>query len=107
MFSEITRIRPACARRPEVAIPIEREKSPTSSAMVYLSTLADRGLQQMQALAVERGHGRIIHLVAGDLHHLLFQAHRVAGGPRLETGAAVGVETPGRRPSGGCGAPRG
>src|SRR5438477_5942100 len=34
MFSEITRIRPAWARRPEVAIPIDREKSPTSSAMV-------------------------------------------------------------------------
>ena len=27
MFSEITRIRPACARRPEVAMPIDRAKS--------------------------------------------------------------------------------
>jgi hypothetical protein len=34
MFSEITRIRPACARRPEVAMPIERAKSPPSSAMM-------------------------------------------------------------------------
>src|ERR1700759_3080399 len=94
MFSEITRMRPACARRPEVAIPIERVKSLTlSSAIVYSpSTLADRGLQQMQALAVERGHGRIIHLVGGGLHHLLFQPHRMACRPRLEAGAAVDVE---------------
>ena len=34
MFSEITRIRPACARRPEVAMLIERAKSLPSSAMI-------------------------------------------------------------------------
>src|SRR5581483_11715428 len=93
IFSEITRMRPACARRPEVAIPIERVKSLTlSSAMACpypFSTLADRGLQEMQALAVERGHRRIVHLVGGHLHHLLLQAHRIAGGPRLEADLAV------------------
>jgi hypothetical protein len=36
MFSEITRIRPACARRPEVAMPIDRMKSFASLAMVPL-----------------------------------------------------------------------
>jgi hypothetical protein len=34
MFSEITRIRPACARRPEVAMLIDLWKSPLSFAMV-------------------------------------------------------------------------
>ena len=34
MFSEMTRIRPACARRPEVAMLIERAKSLPSSAMI-------------------------------------------------------------------------
>jgi hypothetical protein len=34
MFSEITRIRPACARNPEVAMLIERAKSLASSAMI-------------------------------------------------------------------------
>jgi hypothetical protein len=34
MFSEITRIRPACARRPEVAMLIERTKSLESFAML-------------------------------------------------------------------------
>jgi hypothetical protein len=34
IFSEITRIRPACARKPEVAILIERAKSPASLAMM-------------------------------------------------------------------------
>jgi hypothetical protein len=36
MFSEITRIRPACARRPEVAMLIDRVKSPPSFAMMSL-----------------------------------------------------------------------
>ena len=34
MFSESTRIRPACARRPEVAMLIERAKSFPSLAMI-------------------------------------------------------------------------
>src|SRR6266436_7227843 len=34
IFSEITRIRPACARRPEVAMLIDRAKSPASFAMM-------------------------------------------------------------------------
>jgi hypothetical protein len=37
MFSEITRIRPACARKPEVDIPIDLAKSPISSAMMSFS----------------------------------------------------------------------
>src|SRR6476619_6766731 len=81
MFSEITRIRPACARRPEVAMPIERAKSPVSCAMtsspqvvVRRSALADRGFQKMQAFAVEGGGRRVVHLVGGHFQHLLLQA---------------------------------
>ena len=35
LFSEITRMRPACARRPDVAILIDLAKSPLSLAMVF------------------------------------------------------------------------
>src|SRR3978361_577901 len=91
MFSEITRFRPACARRPEVAMPIERAKSPvsfamTSSPQVLLrrSALADRGFQKVQAFAVERGGRRVVHLVGGHFQHLLLEADRVAGRPGLE-----------------------
>src|SRR4051812_30406000 len=96
MFSEITRIRPACARRPDVAMPIERAKSPVSFAMtsspqvsLRRSALADRGFQKMQALAVERGGGRVIHLVGGHFEHLLLKADRVAGRPGLESGFSI------------------
>jgi hypothetical protein len=37
MFSEITRMRPACARKPDVAMLIERAKSLPSSAMIRFS----------------------------------------------------------------------
>src|SRR5204863_7014812 len=91
MFSEITLIRPACARSPDVAMPIERAKSPPSFAMMSFPqllvrrlALADRGLQKMQALAVERSHRGIVHLVGGHLEHLVFQSDGVAGRPRLE-----------------------
>src|SRR3954465_13189487 len=99
MFSEITLIRPACARRPDVAMPIERAKSPPSFAMMSFPqfrscalALADRGLQKMQALAVQRGHGGIVHLVGGDLEHLVFQRHRVARRPGLEHRLSVLLE---------------
>jgi hypothetical protein len=57
MFSEITRIRPDCARRPEVAMPIERAKSFVSVAMLplpYLSAvlLALRIMGQALPIAV-------------------------------------------------------
>src|SRR6202140_613564 len=73
---------------------IERAKSPPSLAMMFpllqlSSTLADRGLQKMQALAVERGHRRVVHLIGGDLEHLVFEIDGIAGGPGLETGLAV------------------
>jgi hypothetical protein len=43
MFSEITRIRPACARRPEVAMPIDRMKSFASLAIVPSPCLSPSG----------------------------------------------------------------
>src|SRR3954463_14002234 len=82
IFSEITRIRPACARRPEVAMLIERAKSLPSSAMIrslqkpkikfMASALSDGGLEKSEAAAVERGRRRVVHLVGGHLHHLVF-----------------------------------
>src|ERR1700710_1313720 len=80
IFSEITRIRPACARSPDVAMLIERTKSPPSSAMMsfsYSSALSDGGFQQPEAAAVERSRGGIVHLVGGDLEHLVFQVDGV------------------------------
>src|ERR1700710_1421578 len=95
MFSEITRIRPACARKPEAAMLIERTKPPPSSAMScsYASAFSDGGFQQSEAAAVERGRRRVIHLVGGDFQHLVFQIDGVAGGPRLVAGLAVLRET--------------
>src|SRR5258707_7583984 len=74
---------------------IERAKSAPSFAMMSspcpypASTLADRGLQKMQAFAVERGHRRVVHLVGGDLEHLVFEIDGIAGGPGLESSLAI------------------
>src|ERR1700709_1974662 len=95
MFSEITRIRSACAFRPEVALLIERAKSPASLAMMWfsyeaeVSAFSDGGFQQTEAAAVERGRRRIVHLVGGNLEHLVFEIDGVAGGPGLETALAA------------------
>src|SRR5260221_1885069 len=83
-------MRPAWARSPEVAMLIERAKSPPSLAMMFVllpypaSALADRGLQKMQALAVERGHRRVVHLVGRHLEHFVLEIDGIAGGPGLE-----------------------
>ena len=55
--------------------------------------LADRRLEKMQALAVERGHRRIIHLVGRDPQHFLFETDRVAGGSGLKSDPAVLIES--------------
>src|SRR5450631_2780250 len=79
---------------------IERAKSPASLAMMSFSrcypasTLADRGFEKMQALAVERGDRGVIHLVGRDLEHLVFEIDGIAGWPGLEPAlAAVLLET--------------
>src|ERR1700752_852370 len=95
MFSEIRRMRPACARRPDVAMLIDLAKSLASLDMVRslyprASALADRGLDEAKAAAVERGHRRIVHLVGGDLQHLVLEIDGVAGRPGQE-GALAGV----------------
>ena len=46
--------------------------------------LADRGFQQTQTLAVERGDGRIVHLVVRDFQHLVLQIDGIAGRAGLE-----------------------
>src|SRR5438876_636524 len=81
MFSEMTRIRPAWARRPDAAMPIDFRKSISASPLRrHSSALADRRLDQAEALRIERRPRLVVHLVGGDLHHLVFHAHRIAGG---------------------------
>src|SRR5215472_2564968 len=82
MFSESTRMRPACARRPDAAMASDLTKS-----MAYLrsrrSGLVGGDLQQAEALAVELRRGLVVHLVLRDLEHLVLQVHRIAGRPHL------------------------
>src|SRR5436190_709174 len=54
--------------------------------------LSDRCLEQVQALAVERGHRRVIHLIGRNLEHLVLEIDGVAGGTRLKAGLAILVE---------------
>src|SRR5258706_16028924 len=74
---------------------IERAKSPPSLAMMLssclypASALADRGFEKMQTLAVERGRRRVVHLVSGNLEHLVFEIDGIAGGPDLEACLAI------------------
>src|SRR5260370_17931555 len=87
-------MRPAWARSPEVAMLIERAKSPPSLAMMLscpypASALADRGLQKTQALAVERGHRRVVHLVGRHLEHFVLEIDGIAAGPGLEACLAI------------------
>src|SRR5215468_10655103 len=91
MFSEITRMRPVCARRPDAAIAIDLRKSITAlpcSSSVHalahvlfgkpvptfpghaLTLAADRSADQPHAAAVERDRRLVVHLVRGNLHHL-------------------------------------
>src|SRR3954471_6891496 len=65
-------------------------------ALPLALAFADRGLEQVQALRIERGRRRIIHLVAGGLHHLLFEIDGVARGAGLEPRIPVLVESGGR-----------
>ena len=64
-------------------------------------------LDEAEAFAIEGAHRLKIHLVVGDLHHLVLEADGVAGGPGLETGLLVLVETvpatTGRGDMGGAG----
>src|SRR5262245_64418826 len=94
MFSEIRRMRPACARRPDVAMLIDLAKSLASLDMLCslhprASALADRGLDEAKTAAVERGRRRIVHLVGGDLQHLVLEIDGVAGGPGQEPAPAA------------------
>ena len=48
---------------------------------------------QAEAARVERGRRLVVHLVGGDLHHLVFEADRVAGRADLVAAVASGCET--------------
>src|SRR3954470_8662437 len=100
MFSAMVRMRPACARKPDAAISIDLMKSisaaPYSCARAFrkvgASPFAYRGLHEAKTAGVERGRGLIVHLVTGDLEHLVFEIHRIAAGPDAALGAEFGDE---------------
>src|SRR6202043_2397039 len=95
MFSEMMRMRPACARNPEAAIAIDLRKSTPAlllAARRPRSTLAEGGLDEAEPAAVKRRDHLVVHLVGGDLHHLVFETDRVAGRAHLITAATVGRE---------------
>src|SRR5580700_11635660 len=103
MFSEITRMRPACARRPEAAMAIDLRKSTPAllrSRRAPRSGRAERGLDEAEATAVERRHHLVVHLVGRDLDHLVLEVDRVAGRADLVGAAAVRGEL---RPGAGTG----
>ena len=54
-----------------------------------MSAFSDGGFQQSKAAAVERGRGRVVHLVGGDFQHLVFQIDGVARRARLITGLGI------------------
>ena len=90
MFSDSTRIRPDWARRPEAAIAIDLIKSMISRPPLRArrSAPAERRLDQAEAARVERGRSLEIHLVGGDLEHLVLKADAVAGRADLDLAAA-------------------
>src|SRR4051812_5351266 len=87
MFSEMMRMRPACARSPEAAIARVLMKS-----MSALLLLAQRDFDQAEAACVDGGRRLIVHLVASDLHHLFFEIDGVAG--RLDLVAGLDLAEP-------------
>src|SRR5438477_9067097 len=110
MFSEMMRMRPAWARSPDAAIAIDFRKStavllacwnlaacqdsyvfacPFRKAGSHFSgtcastTLANGGLEETEAARIERGRRLVIHLVGGDLDHLVLEVDGVAGGAHV------------------------
>src|SRR5262249_39315019 len=85
MFSEVTRMRPAWARSPDAAMAIDFTKSMDYLRAVVVGAAAasglaaDRGFDQPEAAGVELGRGLVVHLVGGNLDHLVLEVDRVAG----------------------------
>src|SRR5262249_10431649 len=85
MFSEITRMRPAWARSPDAAMAIDFTKSMDYLRAVVVGAAAasglaaDRGFDQPEAAGVELVRGLVVHLVGGNLDHLVLEVDRVAG----------------------------
>src|SRR5437016_1867890 len=90
MFSEMMRMRPACARKPEAAIVSVLIKSTVPSSRLSRSALAERSLDEIEATRVERRRCLEIHLVGRNLHHLFLEVHGIARWPNLE-GARISV----------------
>src|SRR5437773_8342833 len=90
MFSEMMRMRPACARSPDAAMAIDfRKSTAVLLACCCALALANRRLDEAEAAGVERGRLLVIHLVAGDLDHLVLEIDGVAGRPNVEGGAGA------------------
>src|ERR1700722_19323170 len=82
MFSEMMRMRPACARRPDAAMASDLMKSITGFRRP-LSALVGGELDEAQTVRVELRRGLEVHLVLGHLHHLVLEGHGVAGRTHL------------------------
>src|SRR6185312_4051103 len=91
MFSEMMRMRPACARKPEAAIDSVLTKSIVVLRRPYVRlALAKRGLDEIEAACVEGRRRLEIHLVGGNFHHFFLEVHRIAGRAHFE-GARIGI----------------
>ena len=95
MFSEMMRMRPICARRPDAAMVSDLTKSmpqPRAARMTFAPASADRELDQRETVRVERRHRLVVHLVGRHFHHLVFVGHRVAARPDFVAPGPVGGE---------------
>ena len=54
--------------------------------------LADSGFDESEAMSVDRRHRVVVGLIAGELEHFLFVAHRGAARAHLIAGASVVFE---------------
>src|SRR5690348_6634563 len=77
MFSEMIRMRPAWARKPDAAMVSVLRKSTPSLLQTTLarSAFTERSLEKIETACIERGGGLEIHLVGGHFHHFFFKVH--------------------------------
>src|SRR6476660_9772757 len=87
----MTRMRPACARRPDAAIVSVFKKSIVALLPAHgRLALAERSLDEIKTARVERRRCLEVHLVGSNLHHLFLEVHGIPGGANLE-GARTAV----------------
>jgi transcription-repair coupling factor (superfamily II helicase) len=88
-----------CFRRSRACVPIGRAIRWPRSRSISGNPCApplfpvQREFEQPEAAAVERRRRLVVHLVGGDLHHLLLEADRIAAGADLKAALAVDPES--------------